>query len=100
MFTRCRPGFPHRRPLRPVTASIYSQLPDPGEDDDDTYGEDSFVVDGDEVEFQSQQDTLDLLEAGIERKRGKAPASVPSPKMKRRKMVDRKALMSSSEEEK
>jgi len=54
------------RKLPPITADIFSQVPEP---DDSSYLEDSFVVDSDEVEFESEPDTLDILEARVKNKK-------------------------------
>ena len=60
-LNRSRPSPMQRRRRNFVPAAdVMSQVPD--DDEDSQYLEDSFVVDGDEVEFQSQMDTLDHID--------------------------------------
>jgi len=57
------PTFKHPaarpRKMRPITDSIFSQVPD---EDDDAYEDDSFCVGSQEVEYETEMDTLDLLD--------------------------------------
>lgn len=89
--------------LRPITADIYSQavLQD---DPDDTYGEDSFCVGNDEIEYDTRQDTLDMCK-GVKMKKtvstdpksrsGDDNNSVPP---KRRRIMERPAMSSSEDD--
>lgn len=57
------PTFKHPaarpRKMRPITADIFSQVPD---EEDDTYEDDSFCVGSQEVEYDTEMDTLDMLD--------------------------------------
>jgi len=76
---------PHCRPLRPVTADIFSQAPDL----DDTYDrDDSFVANSDSSDLGAEEDSLDL----IEEVNGTCV-------MKKKGRVARRMMSSSSEEE-
>ena len=64
MYLRSLRSPPARpaRPLPPLTAEVFSQEPPP----DESYLEDSFCVQGSQVEEAAAEDTLDLLERRAE----------------------------------
>merc|ERR550519_2015851 len=93
------PTFKHPagrpRKIRPITADIFSQVP---QEDDTNYEEDSFCVGSQEVEYDTEMDTLDILdhqaENGTSFKRKRSDDNSGKGKKKRKRILN----MSSDDE--